>query len=134
MLSAEKRRQILFLTCLVSLFRTSTMAHAALTQPVEIDSYFKLIWGLLVVLAIILTLYALLRKRFSLLSSKPEQTIKILEIKSLMGRKALCLISVQGNEYLLGISGDRITHLATLPNKSELSFAATLRATETEQP
>ena len=134
MLPAEKKRQILSLVCLINLCQSSTTAHAALTQTAEIDSYFKVIWGLLIVLAIILGLYALLRNRFSLLTSKPEQHIKILEIKSLMGRKALCLISVKGNEYLLGLSGDRINHLATLPNKSDPSFAATLRATEADQP
>jgi flagellar protein FliO/FliZ len=115
------------------LYRTSEAAHAASLPMVEMESYFKVIWGLLVVLAVILTLYALLRKRFSLLGSRSEQHIKILEIKSLMGRKALCLITVKGNEYLLGISGDRINHLATLPNNTDLSFAATLRATEADR-
>ncbi len=108
-------------------------ALAASTPMVEIESYFKVIWGLIVVLGIILALYGLLRKRFSLLANTPEKNIKILEIKPIMGRKALCLITVKGNEYLLGISGDRINHLATLPNKTELSFAATLRSTEADR-
>jgi len=94
------------------------------------EIYFRVIWGLLVVLGIILALYALLRKRFSLLSNTSERAIKIVEIKPLMGRKALCLISVKGNEYLLGIGGDRITHLATLPKEITPSFAETLQATE----
>jgi flagellar protein FliO/FliZ len=94
------------------------------------ENYFRVIWGLLVVLGIILALYALLRKRFSLLSNTSERAIKIVEIKPLMGRKALCLISVKGNEYLLGISGDRISHLATLPKETTPSFAETLQATE----
>lgn len=137
MLPAAKKSPVFFLFFLgylTGLCQTSTAAQASSSPIGEIDSYFKVIWGLLVVLAIILVLYALLRKRFSLLASRPEQNIKILEIKSLMGKKALCLISVHGNEYLLGISGDRISHLATLPDKTDHSFAATLRATETDQP
>ena len=133
MAHAEKRRQIFFLICLICLCRTPEAAHAASSQIVEMESYFKVIWGLLVVLGIILALYALLRKRFSLLTGSPEQNIKVVEIKPLMGKKALCLITVKGNEYLLGISGDRINHLATLPNKTDLSFAATLRTTEAER-
>ncbi len=130
---AERKTKIFILACLAGLCRTSETVHAASSQIVEMESYFKVIWGLLVVLAIILALYALLRKRFSLLAGSPEQHIKILEIKSLMGRKAICLITVKGTEYLLGISGDRINHLATLPNKTDLSFAATLRATEVDR-
>jgi len=130
---AERITKIFILACSMCLYRTSEAANAASLPMVEMESYFKVIWGLLVVLAVILTLYALLRKRFSLLGSRSEQHIKILEIKSLMGRKALCLITVKGNEYLLGISGDRINHLATLPNNTDLSFAATLRATEADR-
>jgi flagellar biosynthesis protein FliP len=119
----------IFLLCGFGLF--PERSSAASSTLVELDSYFKVIWGLLVVLAIILVLYWLLRKRFSLLASHPEHSIKVLEIKPLMGKKALCLITVKDNEYLLGISGDRINHLATLPKvKPEPSFAETLRASE----
>lgn len=108
-------------------------AHAASTPVIEMESYFRVIWGLLVVLGIILALYGLLRKRFSLLASNPAKSIQILEIRPLMGKKSLCLVTVKGNEYLLGISGDRIDHIATLPAKTNLSFEATLRSTEAEQ-
>lgn len=119
----------LLLLCGFCLFPVKT--SAASSSLVELDSYFKVIWGLLVILAIILVLYWFLRKRFSLLASHPEHSIKVLEIKPLMGKKALCLITVKGNEYLLGISGDRIDRLATLPKgKPGSSFADTLRASE----
>jgi flagellar protein FliO/FliZ len=94
------------------------------------ENYFRAIWGLLVVLGVILALYGLLRKRFSLLSNISDRAITIVEMKPLMGRKALCLISVKGNEYLLGISGDRINHLATLPKETSASFAETLQTAE----
>jgi flagellar protein FliO/FliZ len=96
----------------------------------DTESYFRVIWGLLVVLGIILVLYGIVRKRFSLLSTSPSQNIKILEIKPMMGKKALCLVDVKGQEYLLGISGDQINHIATLSPQPETSFAETLQATE----
>ncbi|MFH0781274.1 MAG: flagellar biosynthetic protein FliO [Pseudomonadota bacterium] len=133
MIPAVRSRQFLTLTCFFWLFQEPATAHAASSQGSDIQSYFKVIWGLLVVLGIILALYGLLRKRFSLLATTPEKNIKILEIKPLMGRKALCLVTVKGNEYLLGLSGDRISHLATLPTKTDLSFAATLRSTEADR-
>lgn len=89
----------------------------------------RMIWGLLIVLGIILALYGLLKKRFSLLSASPSQEIKVLEIKPLMGKKAICLIEVKGQEYLLGLGGERVTHLATLPRQSDTSFADTLAKT-----
>ena len=93
-------------------------------------SYFRMIWGLLVVLGIILVLYGIVRKRFSLLSPSPGGNIKILEIKPMMGKKALCLVEVKGQEFLLGISGETISHIATLNPPTKPSFAATLQATE----
>jgi flagellar protein FliO/FliZ len=93
-----------------------------------ITSSFRVIWGLLIVLGIILLLYGLLRKRFSLLSSLPDKEIHVLEIKPLMGKKAICLVEVRGTEYLLGISESQISKLATLPPKKTPTFQETLQA------
>ena len=100
----------------------------------DTTNYFRMIWGLLVVLGIILVLYGIVRKRFSLLSSSPGGNIKILEIKPMMGKKALCLVDVKGQEFLLGISGETISHVATLTPPIKTSFAATLQATEVPPP
>jgi flagellar protein FliO/FliZ len=116
---------------LVSLFFLNPPETFAAEIPgSDTASYFRVIWGLLVVLGIILVLYGIVRKRFSLLSTSPSQNIKILEIKPMMGKKALCLVDVKGQEYLLGISGDQINHIATLSPQPETSFAETLQATE----
>lgn len=93
-----------------------------------ITSSFRVIWGLLIVLGIILLLYGLLRKRFSLLSSLPDKEINVLEIKPLMGKKALCLVKVRGTEYLIGVSESQISNLATLPPKKTSTFQETLQA------
>ncbi|MDK9707955.1 MAG: flagellar biosynthetic protein FliO [Desulforhopalus sp.] len=131
---AGKSRTFPVLSILFFFCQTPEIAHPASTAPViEMESYLRMIWGLLVVLGIILALYGLLRKRFSLLAGNPGKSIQILEIKPLMGKKSLCLVTVKGNEYLIGISNDRIDHIATLPGTTGPSFEATLRATEAEQ-
>ncbi|MCK5517536.1 MAG: FliO/MopB family protein [Desulfobulbaceae bacterium] len=93
-------------------------------------SYFRVVWGLLVVLGVILILYGILKKRFSLFNTPASQSIKVIEMKPLMSKKALCLVEVKGEEYLLGISGDRITHIATIGAEKKSSFAATLSRTD----
>ena len=116
------------------LFNTPLLAATATHQSLLTDnndlitSSFRVIWGLLIVLGIILLLYGLLRKRFSLLSSLPDKEIKVLEIKPLMGKKALCLVEVRGTEYLLGISESQISKIATLPQKKTSTFQETLQA------
>jgi flagellar protein FliO/FliZ len=104
--------------------------HAADAALDSMGSYFRVIWGLLVVLGIILILYGIFRKRLSLFHSQASQSINILELKPLMSKKALCLVEVKGEEYLLGISSDRITHIATVSSKKDSSFAAALSRTE----
>ena len=135
---AKLRYIHLTLFLLIDLSTTSAWSTTAGTQPTvqsDFDSYLRVIWGLLIVLGIILALYGLLRKRFSLLSSTTQQEIKILEIKPLMGRKALCLVSVRGRDLLLGISGENITHLTSFPGSAEDSFAKVLRnSVEKSQP
>jgi flagellar protein FliO/FliZ len=101
-------------------------AEAATSSLIELESYFRVFWGLGIVLAIILILYALLRKRFSLFANHPQKHITIVEIKPLSGRKSLCLVRVKEQEFLIGLSGDNISHLATLSGPSSPSFAATL--------
>ena len=101
--------------------------YAAETGLDEMGSYFRMLWGLLVVLGIILILYGLLKKRLSLFHSPASKSINVLEIKPLMGKKALCLVEVKGEEYLLGISNEQISHIATIGSSKDSSFAATLR-------
>jgi flagellar protein FliO/FliZ len=120
-------------TLVVILICSHAFAEATTPQPIVsgendiLASSFRVIWGLLIVLGIMLVLYGLLKKRFSLLSSHPDKEINILEIKPLMGKKALCLIEVRGKEYLLGVSDSHISNLATLDKKKPQSFSDTLQ-------
>lgn len=120
---------------IVFMFLCSSLTSPSLAFPADspgndLDNYFKVIWGLAVVLGIILILYGLLKKKFSLLGTSPSQEIKVVEIKPLMGRKALCLVNVRGKDFLLGISGDQISHIANLPSSQETLFEETLQAAQ----
>ncbi len=105
---------------------TPQPATAATTIMSDTAAYFRLTWGLLVVLGIILILYALVRKRFSLLHSSEKSAIKVVEMRHLMPKKSLCLVEVKGREYLIGISADNISLIADLAVSAEPSFAAAL--------
>jgi flagellar protein FliO/FliZ len=123
------------ISCFACIFFSPSDSCGATLAAGDAASYFRVIWGLLIVLGIILILYGILRKRFSLLATGTNQEIKIIEIKPLMGKKSLCLINVKGQEHLLGVSGDRITHIAALTPQPQSSFAEVLQATGvTPQP
>jgi flagellar protein FliO/FliZ len=130
MLRALLNRQLLVLLLFVTQMALPSAVFAGDGLGSDAASYLRMIWGLLVVLGVILVLYGIVRKRFSLLSPSPGGNIKILEVKAMMGKKALCLVDVKGQEYLLGISGETISHIATLTPPAKTSFAAALRATE----
>ena len=127
-------RAIFTTTLLVIVFCTTGYAEQNAPQALLggnsdiLASSFRVVWGLLIVLGIILILYGLLRKRFSLFASMPNKEIKVVEIKPLMGKKAICLVEVRGTEYLIGISESQISNIATLPPKKGPSFRDTLRA------
>ena len=123
-----------FASTIALLFYTTQLYAATTTENTLLSgnsdimaSSFLVIWGLLVVLGIILLLYGLLRKRFSLLSSLPDKEINVIEIKPLMGKKAICLVEVRGREYLLGISETQISNIATLPARNTKNFSETLQ-------
>lgn len=105
---------------------TSLAANDGATTT-DMENYFRVIWGLLVVLGIILILYGLLRKRFSILGSSPDRKIHVIEIRPLMGKKALCLVNVKNRQYLLGLSGDTITHIDTMPLDATTPFEGALQ-------
>ncbi len=99
----------------------------------DMAPYFRLTWALLIVLGIILILYALVRKRFSLLHSPGKSSIKVIEIRHLMPKKSLCLVEVKGREYLLGISSDNISLIAKISASSDSSFATALEKSSAQR-
>lgn len=87
-------------------------AHAAEFDPVS--SSLRVLWGLLIVLAIMLGLYYLVRKRFSSFQQQGKGAITIIETKHLMPKKSLMLIEVRGREYLVGLGADTVNTIVPL--------------------
>jgi flagellar protein FliO/FliZ len=73
------------------------------------------LWGLLIVIGLMLVLYALARKRFSLLGVGGSGKIKVLEMRPLMARTALALVEVEGEKLLIGIGNGTVRMLTHLP-------------------
>ena len=93
-------------------------AVAATQAGDQLDAYFKVFWALCLVLALILILFAMFRKRFSLINPRAEKAIRVLEIQPLAPRKSVCLIEVRGREFLVGVANESITLLADLQEPS----------------
>jgi flagellar protein FliO/FliZ len=121
-----KTALLLSFTWLLTL-SSATIGYGATTSPDdEIGAYFRVMWGLLIVLAVMLIIFAIFKKRFSIINPRSTKAIRVLEIQPLMPKKSLCLVEVKGKEYLLGIGQDDITLLAALENDQKLSFQETL--------
>ena len=108
-------------TCVLALAPAAS-AQAAVAATSDITAYFRVMWGLLIVLAIMLVLFAFLKKRFSIINPRSTKAIRVLEIQPLMPKKSICLIEVRGKEYLLGIANESITLLADMNNSNKSSF------------
>ncbi len=81
----------------------------------------RMLGGLIVVLAIILGLYYLLRKRLSSFQHQGKGAINIVEIKHVQPRKTLMLVEVRGREYLIGSGGDSINTIVPLQHGESFS-------------
>ncbi len=123
-----KRARIFFITLIssFSVLLQPGFVSAAETPADDIAAYFRVMWGLLIVLALILALYAIFKKRFSIIAPRSGKAIRVLEIQPLMPRKSICLVEVRGKEYLLGIGQDNITLLAALDGNPPASFQEAL--------
>ncbi len=94
----------------------------------------KLIGALVLVLGIIFLLYALNRKGFNPFNTSKSGEIKVVEMRYLMSKKALCLVNVRGEDILLGVGTDRVELIARLDKQQGVSFEHTLAASiEAEQ-
>ena len=121
-------------TQLLSILLALTPALALAAEKPEdvslLTPALKMLAGLAVIIGLLLLIYAASRKGFGFLPKQKEGSIKIIETKPLGGRKFLCLVSVRGEELLLGMSNDRIECLSKLPPKT--AFSETLQQLEEE--
>ncbi|HHD63735.1 MAG TPA: flagellar biosynthetic protein FliO [Desulfobulbaceae bacterium] len=77
----------------------------------------QMLWALLIVIGIILTIFALVKKRFSIGRTGTEN-INVLEIRHIMPKTSLALVEVHGKFMLLGIGAGRISLLADCPQQA----------------
>lgn len=91
-------------------------------------SSLKMLAALGVVLGLVLLLYAASRKGFGFLPAAKGGAIKIVEMRHLAPRKAVCLVEVRGREFLLGVGNDRVELLTPLDRREgQASFEENLR-------
>lgn len=109
------------LTILLLLVPQLLWAAEKAEEPSLLYSSLKMVAALVVIIGILLLFYAASRKGFGVLPKQRAGTIKVLETRPLGGKKFLCLVSVRGQDLLLGISNERIENLGQLPPRAEFS-------------
>lgn len=87
------------------------MAFAADAPPGASLPIFKVLAALGVVLGLMLLLYAATKRGVRFFPKTRQGAIRVVETRALGGRKFLCLVQVRGEEFLLGVGGDRIDFL-----------------------
>lgn len=125
--------RILPIILLLLVLFSASFVNAAESVTDDITAYFRVMWGLLIVLAIMLALFAIFKKRFSIMNPRSGKSIRVLEIQPLMPRKSLCLVEVKGKEYLLGVGNETITLLAALDPGEKTSFKEALDESQTRR-
>ena len=119
----------LFFGLLPALARAAEAVPPPAYDP-GLGPFFRMLGGLVLVIGLMLLIYGLYRRGFSLPGMKEGQ-IRIVETRALGGRKCLCLVRVRDRELLLGVAGDQITLLERLDAPAS-AFAATLDQLESE--
>lgn len=106
---------------------TSGMAYGAEDfDPMK--SGLKMLWGLLIVLAILLVISFFLKKNLRTFQRHDKGLIRILETKHVMPKKTLMLVEVRGKEFLVGSGNDSINII--VPISGNGSFSSILQETE----
>lgn len=121
-------RHTVLIVFLLSILFTN-VAYAA-EMEIDMQSYFRVVWGLAVVVALMLGIYYLVRRRFSPLHGKADRIITVVEIQPIMPKKSLCLVKVHGREILLGITQDSITTITEFTDNQDKPSSFAERLTE----
>lgn len=120
----------IFFATLLSLSATS--CYGASDPGSDLSAALRVLWGLLAVLGIILVIMAIAKKRLSFLHNSGKGAIEVIEVKHLMPKKVLYLVSVRGQEYLLGSGGDSLHLIAPIGGPTSQSFDEILTQSEQE--
>ncbi|MCD4688029.1 MAG: flagellar biosynthetic protein FliO [Desulfuromonadaceae bacterium] len=113
--------------CLLLILLPATVHAGAEAPDPLIGNGLRMVAGLLLVLGLMLLLFALSKRGLRWLPGSREGRIHIRETRPLGGKKALCLVEVQGRELLIGVSNERIELLCELDSPPGQSFEQTLQ-------
>ncbi len=111
----------IYLLAPLGLLSLSCQTAVAADKFDPVSSSFRMLWGLVVVLAIIFVLYAVLRKKVSGLQSNDRGAIKIIEVKHIMPKKSLMLVEIRGKEFVVGAGNDAIHSIVPLSQSNTFS-------------
>lgn len=95
-----------------------------------LPSGLKLMAALGLVLGLLLVAYAVIRRKTGFFSPARAGVIKVVETRYLGPKKALCVVEVRGEEFLLGVGQERIELISRLERKKAPSFEETLQGQE----
>ena len=109
------------LTLALLLMPQLALAAETANEPNLLYAALKMVAALAVIIGLLLLLFAASRKGFGILPKQRGGAIKILETKPLGGKKFLCLVSVRGEDLLIGLSNERIECLSKFPAAKEFS-------------
>ena len=110
-----------FFTSLLVFSPQLLLAAGELEEPSLFGSALKVLAALAIIIGLLLLIYAASRKGFGFMPKARGGAIKVLETKPLGGKKFLCLVSVRGQDLLLGISNERIENLGQMPPRTDFS-------------
>lgn len=71
----------------------------------------KMFIAMIIVIGFMLLIYVLNRKGVKFFKGTKSGRINIVEMRHVGGKKILCLVEVQGKEFLLGLGNERIDFL-----------------------
>ncbi len=104
------------------------------SDPTLLSASLRMIWGLLIVSGILLIIYGLMKKKLPFGQRDSKSRIKIKEIRHLMPKKSLCLIEIDGKEFLLGLGTESVSLITELEeNKSHKIFRDDLENAENKE-
>lgn len=100
------------------------------SDPSLLSASLRMIWGLLIVSGILLVIYGLMKKRLSFVQKHSKSRIKIKETCHIMPKKSLCLIEIDGKEFLLGLGTENVSLITALDDRNQKSFQDNLSIAE----
>ena len=110
-----------------ALLFSSSAAFAAADQPNVAVDLFKVLGGLIVVLALMAG-SAWLLKRFGLAKTAGNSTIKIVGGVSVGNRERVLVLEVADQWIVVGVAPGRVSSLATLPRQEQETIATNTNA------